>query len=191
MIASSAMVAEHSDRQRSQQEYAAVNIQSAGLQAKFILWAVTGTMAASSAVMVANAQEAKVVELTQTGCQFLESENGIDHAFATTKSADCEAINARTGKERLNKAIVLTLKAGDYVFRVTNKNVPYELGFWLREHDYSLGNPLHKLTKLSISGGGLSLGTTQDYKVSLEPGEYLYSCPLNPTPNYRLIVSGS
>jgi hypothetical protein len=24
--------------------------------------------------------------------------------------------------------------------------------------------------------------------VTLEPGEYLYSCPLNTTPNYRLVV---
>ena len=135
------------------------------------------------------AQEKNVIELTQTGCQFLESENGVDHAFTTTKSADCEAINARTGEERLAKATVLRLKAGDYVFRVTNRNVPYELGFWVREHDYNFANPVHKLTKTSISGGGLTTGKTQDYEVTLKPGEYLYSCPLNPTPNYRLVVN--
>jgi len=59
----------------------------------------------------------------------------------------------------------------------------------LREADYELGNPVHKLTKTSVSGGGLKTGATQDYEVELEPGEYLYSCPLNPTPNYKLIVS--
>jgi len=26
-------------------------------------------------------------------------------------------------------------------------------------------------------------------RVKLEPGEYVYSCPLNPTPNYHLVVS--
>ena len=26
--------------------------------------------------------------------------------------------------------------------------------------------------------------------LELEPGEYVYSCPLNPTPDYRLIVKG-
>ena len=26
--------------------------------------------------------------------------------------------------------------------------------------------------------------------LELEPGEYLYSCPLNPTPDYRLVVKG-
>lgn len=144
---------------------------------------------AFAATGTASAEDATVIELTQTGCQFLESENGVDHAFETTKKADCDAINWKTGQERLAKAAVLDLKPGDYVFRVTNKNVPYELGFWLREHDYRLGNPVHKLTKISVSGGGLKTGKTHDYEVTLKPGEYLYSCPLNPTPDYRLVVS--
>lgn len=148
--------------------------------------AILGGFALISAAV---AEEAAVIQLTQTGCQFLESENGVDHAFKTTKKADCDEINARTGQERLAEATVLTLKPGNYVFRVTNKSVPYELGFWLREHDYDLSNPLHRLTKTSVSGGGLLMGKTQDYEVTLEPGEYLYSCPLNTTPDYRLIVS--
>jgi hypothetical protein len=138
----------------------------------------------------ARAQEATVIELTQVPCQFLESENGVDRGFTTTKKADCEAINAKTGAERLAKAKVLELKPGHYIFRVTNKDVPYELGFWLRESDYDWLNPLHKLTKTSVSGGGLKTGTTKDYAVDLKPGEYLYSCPLNPTPDYRIEVKG-
>jgi len=131
-----------------------------------------------------------IIDLTQIPCQFLESENGVNQGFASTSSADCVAINKKTGKERLGKAKVLKLKPGKYIFRVTNKNVPYSLGFWLREHDYSLGNPLHKLTKTSVSGGGLKIGVTKDYAVELEAGkQYLYSCPLNPTPNYKIVVN--
>ena len=130
-----------------------------------------------------------VIELTQVACQFLESENGVDQDFVTAKAADCIAINERTGAERLAEAATIELKPGKYVFRVTNKDVPYALGFWLRERDYNFRNPLHKLTKISVSGGGLVTGKTQDYAVELEPGEYLYSCPLNPTPDYRLVVS--
>ena len=37
---------------------------------------------------------------------------------------------------------------------------------------------------------GLGLGETQDYEVEREPGEYLYSCPLNTTADYRLVVKG-
>ena len=151
--------------------------------------AALGALAVLAAGEVRSA-DPQVIELTQTGCQFLESENGVDHGFETTQKADCEAINAETGPERLAQAKVFELEPGEYVFRVTNQNVPYELGFWLREADYQLGNPLHKLTKTSVSGGGLGTGQTKDYAVELEPGEYLYSCPLNPTPDYRLVVKG-
>jgi len=134
------------------------------------------------------AEQGNVIRLTQTPCQFLESE-GVDHKFKTTKKADCDAINTKTGAERLAKAKVITLKPGRYVFRVTNRNVPYDLGFWLRSKDYDWRNPLHKLSKTSVSGGGLSPGTTKDYVVTLKPGEFLYSCPLNPTPNYKIVVT--
>lgn len=152
-----------------------------------------GAMAAALwlvAVPGLRAEQATVIELTQIPCQFLESENGIDRGFESTRKADCDAINASTGDERLAEAKVLELKPGRYVFRVSNKNVPYELGFWLRESDYNWKNPIHKLTKTSISGGGLTTGTTQDYEVELGEGDYLYSCPLNTTPDYRLEVRG-
>ena len=140
-------------------------------------------------IMAAAASADEVVELTQTGCQFLEPE-GTDQQYQTAKADDCNAINAGSGAERVAAAEVLELKPGKYVFRVTNQNVPYELGFWLREEDYNWANPLHKLSKISVSGGGLVTGKTQDYAVELKPGTYLYSCPLNPTPDYKLLVSG-
>ena len=62
------------------------------------------------------AQDARVIELTQIPCQFVESENGVDHGFTSRKKADCEAINAKTGAARLGKA-----KAGRhhaYVFKL-------------------------------------------------------------------------
>ncbi|MBT7944181.1 MAG: hypothetical protein HN719_12620 [Alphaproteobacteria bacterium] len=133
------------------------------------------------------ALSAQMIELTQTPCQFLDVE--ADQGFKSTKKADCDAINAKTAKERLEKAKVLELKAGDFIFKVANKNVPYELGFWLREKDYDWRNPLHKLSKISVSGGGLTTGTAREYEVTLKPGEYLFSCPLNTTPDYRLVVT--
>lgn len=154
-----------------------------------ILW-TAAILAPALGAASALAAEPTVVTLTQVGCQFLQSENGVDHKYKTRKSADCEAINARTGTKRLATATPIALAPGKYIFRVTNKNVPYSLGFWLREYDYRAGNPLHKLTKTSVSGGGLSLGKTRDYVVDLKPGKYLYSCPLNPTPDYTLVVKG-
>ena len=131
------------------------------------------------------AQPATVITLTQTACQFVESEGGVDHGFTAMKAEDCESINAETGAGRLARSHVLELKPGRYVFRVTNKNVPYSLGFWLRGRGL-----LGRVTLPSVSGGGLSLGTTKDYTIELKAGEYLYSCPLNPTPDYRLVVTG-
>ncbi|GAB4167876.1 MAG: hypothetical protein Fur0039_05930 [Rhodocyclaceae bacterium] len=125
----------------------------------------------------------RVIELTQVPCQFLESENGANLGFRSSRIQDCEAINARTGKERLSRAKPLQLKPGKYVFRVTNKDVPYELGFWLRG-----ATLIGRASLPSVSGGGLTRGRTQDYAIELKPGEYVYSCPLNPTPDYPLVV---
>jgi len=131
----------------------------------------------------ASAAGSQILSFTQTPCQFLESEDGRDHGFKSVQSADCEAINLRTGKQRLAQAKTIELKPGKYVFRVTNRNVPYELGFWLR------GASLKERALLpSVSGGGLTTGKTQDYAIELKPGNYVYSCPLNPTPDYRLVV---
>lgn len=147
-------------------------------------------LASAATATAPRADGPRVIELTQTACQFVESENGVDHGFTTSGKADCDAINAESGDQRLAQSKVLELKPGRYVFRVTNADVPYELGFWLRDEDYNWKNPIHKLTKTSVSGGGLTTGKTKDYEVELEAGEYLYSCPLNTTPDYRLIVGG-
>lgn len=129
------------------------------------------------------AAEPQVVALTQVPCQFVESEGGRDRGFKSSRGADCEAINAKTGKQRLAESKTIELKPGKYVFRVSNKNVPYELGFWLR------GASLKDRALLpSVSGGGLATGKTQDYAIELKPGNYVYSCPLNPTPDYKLVV---
>ncbi len=81
------------------------------------------------------------------------------------------------------KAKTLELKPGKYVFRVTNKNVPYALGFWVRG-----AGVVGRATLPSVSGGGLAQGVTKDYVIELKEGEYLYSCPLNPTPDYKIVV---
>jgi len=124
----------------------------------------------------------EVIHLTQTHCQFIEAENGLDHQYKSRSSDDCMRLNEKSTEQRLAKAKVLRLKAGDYLFRVKNRDVPYVLGFWLR------GAGLSRLTLPSVSGGGIAMGQTRDYAITLESGEYHYSCPLNPTPDYTLIV---
>ncbi len=122
-----------------------------------------------------------VITLTQTGCQFLEPE-GQDHGFRTNNAKDCKTINGKTGAKRLDASKPLELKPGPYIFRVQNKNVPYALGFYLR------GSGFGRLTLPKVSGGGLTTGKTQDYHIDLKEGSYVYSCPLNPTPDYPVVV---
>lgn len=140
-----------------------------------VLWPAATTLAATNSA---------VIQLNQVPCQFLESENDVDRGFRSTSREDCEAVNAKTGEQRVAESTPLQLKAGEYIFRVTNRNVPYELGFWLR------GDGLANRALLpSVSGGGLTTGKTQDYLIALKPGRYVYSCPLNPTPDYKLVVT--
>ena len=145
---------------------------------RFILLAF-GLLGVAS-ISHAGAQE-NPIRLTQTGCQFVEAE-GVDHGFKTMNAADCNRVNAQTAEERLAKSEVLELKPGRYVFRVSNENVPYVLGFWLR------GAGLARLALPSVSGGDINMGESRDYEITLVEGEYHYSCPLNPTPDYRLVV---
>lgn len=138
------------------------------------------TVAAAAATA---ATAATVIEPTQVPCPILGAEGGVDHGYRSHAIADCEAINARTAAARLARARPLKRPAGDYVFRVTNRSVPYDLGFWLRGD-----GAVNRVRLPGTSGGGLTTGKTQDYAVTLKPGEYVYSCPLNNTPDDELIV---
>lgn len=145
---------------------------------------ILAAAAMQTALVHVAAAEGKVIELTQTACQFIEPEHGMVHGYTAASKADCERINKETADARLEQAEVMTLAPGSYTFRVTNKDVAYPLGFWLR------GEGLGRLTLPSVSGGGLSTGATKDYEVELEPGEYVFSCPLNSTPDYKVVVTG-
>ena len=105
-------------------------------------------LAASAGIAAVTEGKVTIITLTQTGCQFIESENGVDYMYKTTMKADCDKINAMTAKERLAKAKIIRLKPGKYIFRVTNRDVPYELGFWLRSKGYDWRNPVHKFSKV-------------------------------------------
>lgn len=131
---------------------------------------------------VATTDEPQVIDLTQVGCQFVEVESQ-DFEYQPQSAADCKKINSDTLTERESGFKPLELKPGKYIFRVTNANVPYELGFYLR------GEGAKQVSLPKVSGGGLTEGVTQDYEVELVAGKYVFSCPLNPTPDYPVVVN--
>lgn len=128
------------------------------------------------------AAPATVISLTQVGCQFLEVE-AKDHQYQPKSAADCKKINSETLATRKSGFKPLELQPGKYIFRVSNSNVPYSLGFYLR------GEGIKKVSLPKVSGGGLTQGVTKDYEITLTPGKYLFSCPLNPTPDYPIVVN--
>ena len=142
--------------------------------------ALSGFYATCDSTLVGSAP--MIIDITQTGCQFLGPE-GIDHGFQPKNAADCKSINKETGKARLATHTPLKLASGTYTLRIANTDVPYELGFYLRSAQRAL-IPFRP----RISGSGLAQGMTKDYEVELTAGEYIYGCPLNPTPAYSLIV---
>lgn len=129
----------------------------------------------------AQSNKAKVFTLTQTGCQFVETE-AKNYNYAPKTAQDCRQINSNTLKNREKSFKTISLAAGEYNFKVTNQNVPYELGFYLR------GQGASQFLLPKVSGGGLTKGKTKLYNVNLKKGKYYISCPLNPTPDYPLIV---
>ncbi len=125
--------------------------------------------------------EAKEFKITQAACQFLEFEK-TDFKYKTTQESDCEKINSTSLTERKKNFHTIKIKSGEYKFSVSNKAIPYEVGFWIR------GKGLSRFLLPSKSGGGIFENTSKDYSVFLKPGIYLLSCPLNPTPDYELLV---
>lgn len=162
-------------------DYLRYNISLTLSSGRYCFYSILVLVITAALPVQSSADITNIVSLTQTGCQFVEPE-GIDHGYSPKSAKDCKQQNAITAPTRLKKSKPLILTAGKYIFKVTNKNVPYTLGFYLR------GTGLSRISLPSVSGGGIKTGTTQDYAIELRPGTYVYSCPLNPTPDYPLIV---
>lgn len=110
--------------------------------------------------------------------------------FAVTVSAqeagqDVETISLeQTDGEFTQKT--LNLSEGTYVFEIANKDVDHEVGFVLAPKGKTdeANHIKAAYVKSPVETGKTSLTS----EVTLEKGEYVYFCPLNPTPEYTLIV---
>lgn len=80
----------------------------------------------------------------------------------------------------------LKLKEGTYIFEIANKGVDHEVGFVLAPEGKT-DQPNH--IKNAYVQKTVKEGEVQSSKeVTLKKGTYTYFCPLNPTPQYKLIV---
>lgn len=80
----------------------------------------------------------------------------------------------------------LTLKAGTYQFEIANNGIEHEVGFVIAPK----GKPEQKHhIKEAYVQKTIKDGEQSHTKiVTLSKGEYIYFCPLNPTPQYHLTV---
>lgn len=83
----------------------------------------------------------------------------------------------------------LKLKPGKYQFEVTNKNVDHEVAFFLQEEANKGKTEMSSTMTNSLLPKTLKQGESAITGiVELKKGNYVYSCPLNPTPHYTITV---
>ncbi len=107
---------------------------------------------------------------------------------AQTTEKDVTVIElTQTAGEILTKT--LNLKPGKYQFRVVNKNVDKDLGFVIQKAADTKEDVMKTAIPNSFTTALIKKGEAQYTGIiELKAGKYVYSCPLNPTPHYSLIV---
>jgi hypothetical protein len=113
---------------------------------------------------------------------------GSDHLQAQKLEKDVTVIElTQTLGEFVTKE--LNLKPGKYQFRVVNDNVEKELGFVIQKSKDKGGDVMKTAIPNSFTTAYIKKGDAQyTGVVELSAGEYVYSCPLNPTPHYKILV---
>lgn len=82
----------------------------------------------------------------------------------------------------------LVLEEGTYAFEVTNSGIDHEVAFVLApaKEDLQQEDWISDAMLTSAISDGQTASSTKPVK--LEKGEYVYFCPMNPTPQYKLTV---
>jgi len=81
----------------------------------------------------------------------------------------------------------ITLSEGTYVFEIANVGVDHEVGFVLAPKGKTEAKDHIKEAYVTAVVPTNRKGHSN--KVTLTKGEYVYFCPLNPTPQYKLVVN--
>jgi len=108
--------------------------------------------------------------------------------FALTAAAFAQDVKTVTLEQTKGEFTVkeLKLSEGTYVFNIANVGVDHEVGFVLAPEGKT--DAAHHIKEAYVKKT-VATGTTGSTKeVALSKGTYTYFCPLNPTPQYKLIV---
>jgi len=80
----------------------------------------------------------------------------------------------------------ITLSEGTYVFEIANTGVGHDVGFVLAPKGKT--DAANHIKNAYVTEVVKNNATGHSKEVTLKKGEYVYFCPLNPTPQYTLIV---
>lgn len=105
-----------------------------------------------------------------------------DHKKMMAKKVSLE----QTPREFTQKDI--TLKEGTYVFEIANNNAGGDVGFVLVPKGKDASKPENHIKNAYVTEVVKEGKKQSSNEVVLTKGEYVYFCPMNPTPQYTLTV---
>lgn len=123
-----------------------------------------------------------MVTLHAKKCLIVEAEKD-PVPLGAKDGATCARLTKATIEVRKRGFKRMRLKAGRYVFRIMNADVPWPIDFALRG---AHGNK--NLPRTGKAAKGAPQGQGLDYVIDLVPGVYVYASPMNGTPEYPLLV---
>lgn len=82
----------------------------------------------------------------------------------------------------------LTVSPGTYVFEISNNNAAEKVGLVLVKKGDDASKPENHIKTAYVTAAVAKGKTEKSNPTTLEAGEYVYFCPLNPTPQYTLTV---
>ncbi|WP_299255093.1 cupredoxin domain-containing protein [uncultured Aquimarina sp.] len=110
--------------------------------------------------------------------------------FAITLSISAQEVKTvsleQTKGEFTQKQV--TLSEGSYVFNISNNNSGTDVGFVLVPAGKDASDPKNHIQTAYVTKVVAEGKTESSKTVTLQKGEYNYFCPLNKTPQYKLIV---
>ncbi|WBX73651.1 cupredoxin domain-containing protein [Tenacibaculum pacificus] len=98
---------------------------------------------------------------------------------------DVKTVSLEQTKEAFTQKAI-TLSEGTYIFEISNSNVGKDVGFVLAPKGKVEAE--HHIKNAYVTSLVKNNSKSTSKKVTLKKGEYVYFCPLNPTPQYTLTV---
>jgi plastocyanin len=124
----------------------------------------------------------KVISILVIALAFTLNTNAQDKMMKKAKTIALE----QTKGEFTQKA--LTISEGTYVFEVSNNHAAKEVGLVLVPKGKDASKPENHIKTAYVTQVAKDGETQKTKATTLAKGEYVYFCPLNPTPQYTLTV---